>query len=140
MADTDLPTRLCNLSDIPLGYGKGQLFEGRAEARLAKATGLSQFGVNHITLAPGARTASRHWHEAEDEFAYVLTGDLLLIDNNGEHRLVPGDCIGFPAGVANAHHILNRSDQPATCLVVGSRRPGEEIIHYPDDDFGPVRK
>ena len=107
---------------------------------MAKAVGLSQFGVNHVTLAPGARTASRHWHEAEDEFVFVLSGHPTLVDENGSRRLEPGSLAGFPAGVANAHHILNETSEPAILIVVGSRRPGEETIHYPDDDFGPVRK
>ena len=99
-----------------------------------------QFGVNHVSLAPGAQTALRHWHEAEDEFVFVLSGAPTLIDENGEHALAAGSIVGFPAGVANAHHVLNRSGALAELLVVGSRRPGQETIHYPDDDFGPVHK
>jgi uncharacterized cupin superfamily protein len=133
-------TQLAHFADLPVSHGKGALFEGRAEVRLAKAVGLEQFGVNHVTLAPGARSSSRHWHEAEDEFAYVLSGTPTLIDENGEHPLAPGDALGFPAGVDNAHHIINRSLSPAVLIVVGSRKPGVETIHYPDDDFGPVRK
>ena len=133
-------TRLHKLVDVPVAQGNGPFFEGRAEARLAMAAGLTQFGVNHVVLAPGSRTASRHWHEAEDECVYVLSGELVLIDDNGEHMLVPGDFVGFPAGIENGHHILNRSSAPAVCLVIGARKPGQETIHYPDDDFGPVRK
>ena len=126
--------------ELPIGYGEGEKFAGRAERRLAKAVGLTQFGVNHVTLAPGASTASRHWHEAEDEFVYVLAGQPTLVDENGSHVLGAGSVIGFPAGVANAHHLINNSADAAVLIVVGSRRPGAEIIHYPDDDFGPVRK
>lgn len=135
-----METLLRRLGDLPVGVGEGERFSGRHERRLAKAVGLSQFGVNHVTLAPGSRTASRHWHEAEDEFVYVLEGRPTLIDENGRHALQSGSIVGFPAGVANAHHILNESDATAVMLVVGSRRPGEETIHYPDDDFGPIRK
>ncbi len=113
---------------------------GFSEARLARLAGLSQFGVNHVVLEPDAKTALRHWHEAEDEFAYVLSGTPTLIDENGSHAMAPGDYVGFPAGEANGHHIVNRSDAPATLLVVGSRRPGAETIHYPDADFGPIHK
>jgi len=133
-------TLLRQLAELPIGFGEGPLFSGRAERRLAKAVGLTQFGVNHVTLAPGARTASRHWHEVEDEFVLVLHGVALLIDENGRRPLTAGSVVGFPAGVANAHHILNESAEPVVLLVVGSRRPGEETIHYPDDDFGPIRK
>lgn len=133
-------TRLVRLVELPVGRGEGPLFSGRAEARMAKAVGLTQFGVNHVTLAPGSRTAARHWHSAEDEFVFVLSGTPLLIDENGRHPLEPGGIVGFPAGVPNAHHILNESSDPAVLIVVGSRRPGEETITYPDDDFGPIRK
>jgi len=115
-------------------------FTGRSERRLAKPLGLSQFGVNHMTLAPGAWSSLRHWHTAEDEFVYVLEGVLTLVDNDGPHELGPGDFAAFPAGEANGHQIQNRSSAPGSFLVVGSRRPGEETIHYPDHDFGPVRK
>lgn len=135
-----METLLRRLEELPIGYGEGALFAGRAERRLAGSVGLSQFGVNHVTLAPGSRTASRHWHEAEDEFAFVLAGRPTLVDDNGRHELRAGDVVGFPAGVANAHHIINDSTEPAVLIVVGSRRPGEETIHYPDDGFGPVRK
>lgn len=119
---------------------KPHWFEGQTEGRLAKPLGITQFGVNLVTLAPGAYSALRHWHAAEDEFVHVLAGELALIDETGEHVLTAGSSAGFPAGVANAHHLVNRSDAPATYLAVGSRRPGEEEIRYPDDDFGPVTK
>lgn len=145
-----METRASHLADVPVVTGSPSLgrilpvraaaFEGRHEARLARLVGLSQFGVNHVTLDPGAMSALRHWHEAEDEFVYVLNGQVTLIDENGEHTLMEGSFAGFPAGVANAHHLVNRSAAPATYLVVGSRRPGEETIHYPDDGIGPIRK
>ena len=113
---------------------------GFSEARLAKLAGLSQFGANHVVLEQGAQTALRHWHEAEDEFAYVLSGNPTLIDENGPHDLTAGDFVGFLAGEANGHHIVNNVEAPAVLLVVGSRRPGQETIHYPDADFGPIRK
>ncbi len=113
---------------------------GFSEARLALHAGLSQFGVNHVVLEPGAQTALRHWHEAEDEFAYVLAGTPTLIDENGDHALVAGDYVGFPAGEPNGHHIVNRSTAAAELLIVGSRRPGAETIHYPDANFGPIQK
>ena len=126
-----------------IAYGgkmEPERFAGRKERRLAKPLGLSQFGVNHMTLEPGAWSSLRHWHAAEDEFVYVLEGVLTLVDNAGPHELGPGDFAAFPAGEANGHQIQNRSSAPGSFLVVGSRRPGEETIHYPDDAFGPVRK
>lgn len=135
-----METLLREFDELPVGQGEGEHFAGRMERRLAKSVGVSQFGVNHVTLAPGARTALRHWHQAEDEFVYVLVGEPTLIDNNGRHALRAGSVVGFPAGIANAHHIVNGSAKPAVLMVVGSRRPGEETIHYPDDNFGPIRK
>jgi uncharacterized cupin superfamily protein len=119
---------------------KPEWFAGMRELRLAKPLGLTQFGVNHVTLAPGAATALRHWHAAEDEFVYVLEGEVTLVDDNGQHRLSAGHFAAFPAGEANGHHCRNLSSGAATILVVGSRRPGEETIHYPDDPVGPIRK
>jgi uncharacterized cupin superfamily protein len=134
-----METHLFRLDDTPRARN-AHAHPGFSEARLARRAGLAQFGVNHVVLQPGAQTALRHWHEAEDEFAYVLSGDPTLIDENGAHQLAPGDYVGFPAGEPNAHHIVNRSNGEAVLLVVGSRRPGEETIHYPDAGFGPVRK
>jgi uncharacterized cupin superfamily protein len=70
----------------------------------------------------------------------VLSGTPTLIDENGPRVLRAGVIVGFPAGVANAHHLVNEAKEDAVLVVVGSRRPGEETIHYPDDDFGPIRK
>jgi uncharacterized cupin superfamily protein len=101
--------------------------------------GLTQFGVNHLILEPGSFSSLRHWHEGEDEFVYILSGEITLIDNHGEHLLAAGDFAGFPAGVANAHHLANRSSGPATAMVVGTRKRGLETVHYPDDDIGAAR-
>jgi uncharacterized cupin superfamily protein len=139
-------TELGRLSDTPASRGlpaavrdpiKPHWFTGRGEAQLGKAVGLTQFGVNHITLEPGAVTSLRHWHESEDEFVFVLSGNLVLIDENGEHGLGEGGYAGFPAGRANAHHLVNRSNAPARLLVVGTRKVGLETIHYPDDFAEP---
>lgn len=116
-------------------------FTGKHEQRLARVLGVTQFGVNHLTLEPGAYSALRHWHEQEDEFVFVLEGELVLIDDNGEHRLTAGMYAAFPAGEANAHHLCNRSAAPARLLAVGTRHRGAEMIHYPDDDLvleGPL--
>ena len=144
-----MDTKLLHISEVPIltgsSYAPGSSikldkFAGRRESRLAKAVGLTQFGVNRVTLEPGSMSALRHWHEAEDEFIYVLTGELVLIDDNGEHMLVEGCFAGFPAGQPNAHHIVNKSGSQASYVVVGSRKHGQETIHYPDDDLGPIRK
>ncbi|MEQ8992778.1 MAG: cupin domain-containing protein [Pseudomonadales bacterium] len=121
-------------------YIKAELFTGRRKRKLGDVVGISQFGVNYTMLEPGAYSALRHWHEGEDEFIYVLEGQLTLIDDDGEHVLGPGNFSGFPAGDSNAHHVMNAGDTPAVFLEVGSRRPGEDTVHYPDDDFGPIER
>lgn len=113
-------------------------FAGNHEQRLARILGITQFGVNHLTLEPGAYSALRHWHEQEDEFVYVLSGELVLIDESGDHLLTAGMFAAFPAGEANAHHLANRSPAPASFLAIGTRHRGEEAIHYPDDALGTV--
>lgn len=97
------------------------------EVWLGKCVGINQFGVNHIALKPGFEPTGNHWHEQEDEFIYViyvLSGEVTLIDNNGEHLLREGDFVGFPAGVANPHCLANRSAAPATCLAIGNAPSG----------------
>jgi len=110
------------------------------ELRLAKPLSLTQFGVNHVRLEPGAWSSLRHWHIAEDKLIYVLEGTLTLIDNNSPHELTPSMFAAFPAGERNGHYIQNRSNQPGIFLAVGSRRPGKEMVPYPDDDFEPIQK
>jgi uncharacterized cupin superfamily protein len=96
--------------------------------------GLTQFGVSHETLAPGAQSSLRHWHTLNDEFVLMLEGELELRSNAGTTLLRPGMCMGFKAGDRNAHHLVNASAAPAGFLVVGSRVPGD-VPFYPDDDL-----
>jgi uncharacterized cupin superfamily protein len=107
----------------------------RKRWKLGDAAGLSQFGVNLLRLPPGAWSSQRHWHTAEDEFVYVLEGEGVLVTEEGEQVLRPGDCAGFPASVANGHHIQNRSDRELVLLEVGSREPGGDGADYPDIDL-----
>jgi uncharacterized cupin superfamily protein len=107
---------------------------GREKRVLGDRFGLDQFGVNLTTLAPGAWSAHRHWHMQEDEFVYMLEGELVLVDDNGEHTLKPGDCAGFKAGNANGHHLVNKSSRPATYLEIGTRSASENV-DYPDIDM-----
>ncbi len=107
--------------------------QGRWYRRLGPASGLSQFGVSHVTLEPGAWSSQRHWHEGEDEFVVILAGQAHLVDDDGEHVMNPGDCASFPAGDPNGHVLQNRGD--ADCLFVAVGRPGETDCHYPDIDM-----
>jgi uncharacterized cupin superfamily protein len=111
---------------------------GRFYQRLTQAAGLTQFGVNIVRLEPGAASSIRHWHDNEDEFAMVLDGTLVLVEEGAETALAAGDCASFPAGVANGHCLVNRSGRPATFLIVGTRAPTERC-HYPDTDLAYAR-
>ena len=99
--------------------------QGRLKRPLGDLFGLDQFGVNLTELSPGAMSALRHWHSHEDELVYILEGEVTLITDAGEEILRPGDCVGFEAGVADAHHLVNRSGGVVRYLEVrpdGSRR------------------
>ncbi len=111
---------------------------GRERKRLGNAAGLDQFGVNLTTLKPGASSALRHWHEREDEFVYVLEGELVLIEDGGETLLKPGDAAGFKANSGNGHHLVNKTDRNATYLEVGTRSKHERV-EYPEADLMVVR-
>lgn len=102
---------------------------GRSSLRLGQAGGLTQFGANLVTLEPGARSSLRHWHLHEDEFVMVTEGALVLVEDDGEATMCAGDCAAFPAGVANGHCLVNRSDAVARFLVVGSKAPREEATY-----------
>ncbi|UTM60033.1 cupin domain-containing protein [Photobacterium sp. CCB-ST2H9] len=108
---------------------------GQSEYKsLGDPFGLTQFGVDLELLEPNSQSALRHWHTKSDEFIYVLDGELCLVTDDGEQVLTSGMCIGFPAGIDNGHHLINRSNEQAKFIVVGSRVAGDEV-HYPDDDF-----
>jgi uncharacterized cupin superfamily protein len=107
----------------------------RKKWRLGDAAGLTQFGVNLLRLPPGQWTAHRHWHHHEDEFVYVLEGEVVLVTDAGEETLTAGDCAGFKAGEPNGHHLQNRSQQEAVLLEVGSRHAGGDSVDYSDIDL-----
>jgi uncharacterized cupin superfamily protein len=106
----------------------------RTKRRLAAACGLKNLGVNLVTLGPGGQSALRHWHTLEDEFVYVLEGEVVLVTNEGEQTLRAGTCAGYPAGSKNGHHFVNRSRKRAKYLEIGTNVPGDTAF-YPDDDL-----
>ncbi len=106
----------------------------RERRALGDALNLTQFGVNLLTLPPGAWSSQRHWHENEDEFVYVLEGEVTLITDAGEQRLTPGMAAGFPAGRRDGHHLVNRSELSARVLEVGTRA-AQDYAEYPDIDM-----
>ncbi len=133
-----------DISTLPIDSRTGypppydRLVVGRERTRLGNAAGLDQFGVNLTTLKPGAASALRHWHQQEDEFIYMIEGELVLIENEGETVLRPGDAAGFKANSPNGHHLVNRSARPAIYLEIGTRSPHERA-HYSDVDLQVVR-
>ena len=127
-------------STVPEWFGSAypEVFRERVRARrkrpLGNALGLTHYGVNLVTLPPGTWSALRHWHTKQDEFVFVVEGELVLVTDAGEQRLRTGMVAGFPAGNADGHHLVNRSAAPAIYLEVGDRVPGDEV-HYPDADL-----
>ena len=106
---------------------------GRIRQRLGDAAGLTQFGVNLLVLEPGAWSSQRHWHEGEDEFLVMLSGEAVLIEDEGETILRPGDCAAWPKGVANGHHLVNRSD--ADCVFIALSAGDDSRGSYSDIDM-----
>jgi uncharacterized cupin superfamily protein len=110
----------------------------RQRTRLGNAAGLTQFGVNLLRLPPGCWSAQRHWHVGEDEFIYVVSGEVVLVTDAGDEVLRLGDCAGFKAGDKNGHCLQNRSNTDATVLEVGTRVPGGDTAYYPECDMVAV--
>ena len=133
-----------DLNALPSETGSGypaefdQGFEKRHTTRLTNPGGITQFGVNHVRLEPGAKSSLRHWHEEQDEFLVVTEGQLTLVDDHGDTPLSPGDCCAFPKGDGNGHCIANHSDTDGAFIVVGTRTP-TETAHYPDIDLKYVQ-
>ncbi len=129
-----------DLATAPKREGTGypapydQPCRARSWIKLGDAAGLTQFGVNLVTLPPGTWSSQRHWHTHEDELVYVVEGELVLVTDAGEQVMRAGDCAGFPAGVKDGHHLQNRSAAPARFLIVGGR-DDRDSGEYPDIDL-----
>ena len=129
-----------DLSKTPVKTGSiypppyAEMVAGRSSQRLGDAGGLTQFGVNLVTLQPGAMSSLRHWHLVEDEFVMVTQGEVTMITDAGPEVLRVGDCAAFPAGRPNGHHFINHTNTPAQFLVVGAKAP-REVATYKDVDL-----
>jgi uncharacterized cupin superfamily protein len=132
-----------NIADVPERQGTSYPppFDApcadRIRQRLGNAGGLSDFGVNLMQLPPGNWSSQRHWHSAEDEFVYILEGELTLIEDEGETVLQAGDCAAFPKNTGNGHHMINRSNVMAVYFEVGSRSPADVITCADIDMMSP---
>lgn len=119
-------------SNYPEPYAS--LMNGRIKKKLGDLFHLKNFGVNLTELSPGSISALKHQHSQQDEFIYVLSGTPTLVYGSNEFLMRPGECVGFRAGDASAHHLVNRSENAATYLEIGDRTSGDEAV-YPDDDI-----
>ena len=120
-----------NRSSYPEQYRSRVL--PRFKRRLGHALGLTHIGINQTTLPPGKESSMRHWHTHEDEFVYVLEGEVVLRTETGEQVLTAGMCAGFPAGTPDGHQLINRSNAPAVYLEL-SNRDSADTAHYSDPD------
>jgi len=138
MQPLKLPALDPNAVEEKAGSGYPEPFRSRmgdrTKRRLAVACGMKNLGVNLVTLGPGGQSSVRHWHTLEDEFVYVLEGEVVLVTNASEQTLCAGQCAGYPAGSKDAHHFVNRSNKPAKYLEMGTNVPGDTAF-YPDDDL-----
>lgn len=129
-----------DLSKVPVKTGSiypepyAKEMAGRSSLRLGQAGGLTQFGVNIVSLEPGAKSSLRHWHLNEDEFVMILSGECTMVEDAGPVVMRPGECAAFPAGVPNGHQFINHTDAEARFLVIGTKAPVETAT-YSDVDL-----
>lgn len=135
------PTPIIDPATIDFVAGAGAypeeyrpLVSGRAKKVIGDVLGLKNYGINIVKLKPGGCSSVRHWHARQDEFIYVIEGELTIVDDDGEHVLRAGMVAGFPGGVENGHHMFNRTEADAVFIEVGDRLPGDKV-DFPDVDL-----
>jgi len=132
--------KMLDLSRIPVQSGNNypHPFDApcrdQSTQRLARHAGLTLFGVNLTVIAPGTWSSQRHWHSHEDEFIWIVEGELTLVTDSGEEILSAGDCAAFRRGDSDGHHLINKSGRPAKVLEIGNSDPGDRCT-YPDIDM-----
>ena len=128
-----------NATDYPSPFDEA--VKGRWYRRLAAAAGITSFGASHVVLKPGAWSSQRHWHAGEDELLVMVSGDAVLIDDDGRTPLRPGDVAAFAAGDRNGHHLVNEGGEDCVFLVVsgGAKAGGEysdiDMVFTSDDEY-----
>jgi len=112
---------------------------GRHYRRLAPIGGLTRMGASHVVLEPGAWSSQRHWHSALDEIVVALSGEAVLVEDDGETLVTAGDVLAWPAGAANGHHLQNRSHEPFVYIAIsaGDFAADEGVYSDIDMTFGP---
>lgn len=135
-----MPSRISDVTAIKPKIGSPYptpFFEpctARERQALGDSVGLTQFGVNRLTLPPGCWSSQRHWHSLEDEFVMLLEGEVTLVTDDGQTVLTPGMFAGFPADERNGHHFINKGDVSAVLIEVGDRQE-RDVVHYADIDM-----
>lgn len=122
-----------NVTGYPAPYDRE--VQGRWYRRLAPLAGLTMMGASHVTLAPGAWSSQRHWHRGQDELLVMLEGEAVLVEDEGETPVRPGDVLAWPAGVENGHHLQNRSDAPCVFVAISAGPRDGDSGEYPDIDM-----
>lgn len=122
-----------NLTGYPAPYDAE--VEGRSYRRLAPVAGLTRMGASHVTLKPGAWSSQRHWHREEDELLVMLAGEAVLVEDDGESIVRPGDVVAWAAGVENGHHLQNRSDADCIFVAISAGAKEKDSGEYPDIDM-----
>jgi uncharacterized cupin superfamily protein len=120
-----------NATGYPAPYAAA--VAGRWQKRIGAVAGFRDFGATHVRLEPGAWSSQRHWHEDEDEMVVMLTGEALLVDDNGETPMRPGDVAVFPRNDGNGHYLRNTGETDCTFIAIG--QPTTRVCHYPDIDM-----
>lgn len=122
-----------NLTGYPPPYDRE--VEGRWYRRLAPAAGLTSMGASHVVLKPGAWSSQRHWHAGQDELVVMLAGEAVLVEDEGETVIRPGDVLAWPAGARNGHHLQNRSGADCAFVAISAGSRDADSGEYPDIDM-----
>jgi uncharacterized cupin superfamily protein/RimJ/RimL family protein N-acetyltransferase len=127
------PPFIVSTTDVPeKASSYPQSEEKLAASRpIGKAAGLERIGLHVERLAPGTRTSWPHAESDEEEFVYVLEGEVRAWIDGVVHAMKAGDLVAFPAGTGVCHSILNEGLQGAVVLVGGERTKPTNRIFYP---------
>ena len=131
MLKADIRPELGRVAASPYPAPHGEKLAGRKSWSITRQFGLTQFGVNRVELPPGSWSTQRHWHKTNDECVVMISGELVLVTDDGEETLRAGDCVCFKAGVENAHHLQNRGKEPAVYYDIGGR-DAWDVSTFPD--------
>lgn len=125
--------RLFNLREVPLAAveetPEGHSFSLRS---LGGAAGAQRTGMTVYELEPGNASWPYHFEVIEEEWLFVIDGELVLRTPDGEQTLRTGDVACFPAGVAGAHAVRNASHRVVRYAMPSSVAEHGDACVYPD--------